>query len=420
MKVKSVTQLVNQIKQSLETEYQQEMIEGEISNFSYSAAGHYYFTLSDTNSSISAAMFKGDALRNPVIRTVKNGQKIICAGPIGVYTRRGTFQLIAKKVMLKGKGDLKEQFELLKKKLSAEGLFDIDKKKPIPAFPKKVAVITAKKAAALQDFINVYERRSVWMDLTVVEAFVQGDHAAPSIIEAIDRCLSTNSFDIIVITRGGGSLEDLWAFNDEALARKIFDCPIPIVSAIGHEVDYTICDFVADYRCETPTAAAELLTQSQVNLSYRLNTSFKFLHSLSKSLFQKFKDRLKDCSPVSYLEVLLSSFHSIEKRLSKCTSISRPLELLKIHEHQYELDNKLNNLEQSMENKLLHLSKLLENKYGPLQAMNPRAVLGRGYTFLTDKENKVVATLKEFSQLPLNEAVNIHFQDGEGVASVLK
>src|SRR5690606_12931867 len=209
-------------------------------------------------------------MRNPLIRNLKNGDKIVVVGPISVYQKRGSFQLLAKRIFPAGEGQLKLQYERLKARLSQEGLFDIEKKKPIPKFPRRIAVITAEHGAALQDFLNVMERRSLWMDILIIPALVQGDGAPRSLLNALKKAESIEGVDVIVLTRGGGSIEDLWGFNDENLVRAIDNCTIPVISAVGHQVDFTLCDYVSDHRSETPTAAAEILSQPQTELNSRL------------------------------------------------------------------------------------------------------------------------------------------------------
>ena len=254
MKALAVSEAVNLIKRSLESEFFDLTIVGEVSNFTSSAAGHFYFTLSDKDASLSCAMFKMDAMRNPIIRKIRNGEKVYLRGPISVYAKRGTFQLLGKKILKYGQGDLKAQFEFLKEKLRSQGFFDLENKKEIPRFPKKIAVVTAKQGAALQDFLNVMKRRSLSYDILICPALVQGDAAPASIIKALNVISSRSDIDLIVITRGGGSMEDLWAFNNEELVKCIYNLKAPVISAIGHQVDFTLSDFVADMRCETPTA----------------------------------------------------------------------------------------------------------------------------------------------------------------------
>lgn len=269
--VASVSDLVSSIKECLEEEFHEVMVQGEVTNLSPSSAGHWYFTLSDENASLSCALFKGDALRNPLIRNLKNGDKIILSGPLSVYLKKGSFQMLVRRLVPAGEGQLKLQFERLKAKLSEEGLFDLERKKKLPLFPKRIAVITAEHGAALQDFINVMKRRTLWLNLVIIPALVQGEGAPKSLIQALEKAEGLRDIDVIVLTRGGGSLEDLWAFNDENLIRRIHHCPIPVISAVGHQVDFTLCDYVADHRSETPTAAAETLSQPQTELQARMN-----------------------------------------------------------------------------------------------------------------------------------------------------
>jgi exodeoxyribonuclease VII large subunit len=419
LEVKNVTQIVGQIKNLLESEFANVSIEGEISNLSLSSAGHWYFTLSDKDSTLSAALFKMDALRNPLMKTIKDGSKVIVVGDISVYPKRGTFQVIVKRIVPVGVGDLKEQFEKLKRKLASEGLFDLDRKKAIPAMPKRVAIITAQRGAALQDFINIYKRRSIWMDLLVIPAVVQGADAPRSIRSALHNVIKysldaqpAQKIDLIVIARGGGSLEDLWAFNDEGLAYDIFNCPIPTISAIGHEVDFSISDFVADLRAETPSAAAELVTNSQTMIKEKMVTLKGRLKNVITIKMSKFENRLKHAHPNTILNIILKNLASLQRRLSRCDIQRRLHELTNIHQFYLELDENLARMQQTIKEKIKDWRHEIEKSHDVLKVLNPKNVLERGYGYLETEKGKVVGSTVEFDKLSSAAHLNIHFHDG--------
>lgn len=258
MAVISVRQLNLYIKSIIEADSRLAYISirGEISNFkSHFSSGHLYFALKDESSTVKCVMFKGNASR--VNFPLKDGMKVICSGQISVFERDGVYQLYAENIFPDGEGDLLAELEKTKARLEDEGLFDTSRKKPLPKFPKKVCIITSETGAAVQDIFNILTRRYPLCDILLIPAIVQGESAPKSLINALDMASDTDS-DVIIIGRGGGSAEDLWCFNDESLARKISQAQIPIISAVGHETDFTICDFVADLRAPTPSAAAEL------------------------------------------------------------------------------------------------------------------------------------------------------------------
>ena len=418
--VKNVSQIVGEIKNLLESEYSNVSIEGEITNLSLSSAGHWYFTLSDKDSALSAALFKMDALRNPIMKTIKDGAKVIVVGDISVYPKRGTFQVIVKRIVPVGVGDLKEQFEKLKRKLAAEGLFDIDRKKPIPAMPKRVAIITAQRGAALQDFINIYKRRSIWMDLLVIPAAVQGADAPRSIRSALHNVIKYSleaapeqKIDLIVIARGGGSLEDLWAFNDEGLAYDIFNSPIPIISAIGHEVDFSISDFVADLRSETPSAAAEVITHQQTMIKDRMISLKSRLMNVMTIRMGQISNRLKHAHPNAILNLLLNRLAALQKRLSRVDIQKRLHELTNINNFYLSLDDNLQRMQQLLKDKIKDYRFHMNRSHDVLVALNPKNVLERGYGYLETENGKVVGSAEEFDKIPKVASMSLHFFDGK-------
>ncbi len=402
----SVKEVVYKIKNSLESDFQNIAIEGDITNFTKSSAGHWYFTLSDDEASISAALFKNDTFRNPIISTLKNGDKITVYGQLSVYPKKGTFQVIVKAIKHVGKGGPKERFEFLKKKLGQEGLFDIDKKKPIPAMPKKVAIITARQGAALQDFLNIYNRRSFRMDILVVPTLVQGEAAPHSIITSIDLIERYNlniekhqqPVDVIVLARGGGSTEDLWPFNDEALARKIYATHIPIISAIGHQTDFTISDMVADLRCETPSSAAEILTSEQLKLDGHLQiTKNRLANAIDKKIYP-YQHQLRNLSPIVTIDALWSKFQKLNTIFQRANTLS-----------------------QNIQRRLVYLTSKINNGLVLLNSLNPNNILKRGYSYITMEHQgkKIVINSKSsFDNIAKKAQLTVSFFDGVG--SVIK
>ncbi len=415
----TVTELVTEIKYILEGTFKSVILVGEITNLSLSSAGHFYFSLSDLESSISGALFKGDALRNPQIKKIKDGDKVICYGSIGVYSKKGTFQIIVKKVEGIGKGDLLAQFEVLKKKLSSEGLFDVTQKKPIPTLASRVGIITSREGAAVYDFVNVFKRRSIWSDLLIIPTTVQGPEASRSLRKSLAKVLEYNQshpkkIDVVVFTRGGGSLEDLWGFNDEELARDIFNCPIPVISAVGHQVDFTICDFVSDLRCETPSAAAEILTEGQTKLVESLINSKRRLLSEARQVITFSLNRLEEKNPREILNRIWKIFINFQKRLERGKITHRFYQLSRFHEKQLYLDDLGSKISLITSNKLSTNITLLEKLNELLRVLNPNNVLGRGYVFLKDKSKKVIFSYDLFSKMKEGEVLEVQFKDGLG------
>ena len=420
----SIGNLINAIKLELESNFRDVMIEGEISNLSLSSSGHWYLTLSDKDASISAAVFKMDAFRNPIIQKLKDGDKIIAHGDINVYPKRGTFQIIIKKIIPKGQGDLKEQFEKLKKKLAQEGLFDISVKKKIPDFPKRIAVITALRGAALQDFLNIYERRSLWMDIVIVPTLVQGDESPKALRKSLFNVIKysmnapeNKKFDLILFTRGGGSMEDLWAFNDEGLAWDIYNCPIPVVSAVGHEVDYTICDFVSDLRLETPSAAAEVLTQKQSLIKEKIVSLKNKLRSEMRYFVQELTEKVSRRKPKLVLGLIIQKVNNFHRKLTRLDIKNRFFELSNLYDYQIQLDDLNKRLKYFSEKSLEKRAVKLHKMESLLTAYNPNNVLKRGYSY-TEFSGNVVLDTEGFDKLKTGSDLKIHFHDG--VRSVRK
>ncbi len=414
----SISNLVNDIKLNLESNFHDIVVEGEVSNLSLSSSGHWYLTLSDKDASVSAAIFKMDAYRNPIISKIKDGDKVVVHGEINVYPKRGTFQIIIKKLIQKGQGDLKEQFEKLKKKLAKEGLFDLSIKQKIPEFPKRIAVITALRGAALQDFLNIFQRRSLWMDIVIIPTLVQGPDSPKALRSSLHNIIkySLNSeeekkIDLILFTRGGGSMEDLWAFNDEALAWDIYNCPIPVVSAVGHEVDFTICDFVADLRLETPSAAAEVLTQKQTQIKDKMSGLRIKLRNEMRYFIKSLSDSIGRNKPKLVLSLIIQRISNHHKKLQRLNIAHRFVDLSRLYNFQLQIDE----LSKRMVNSLSKKYEINSNKINKIESLltayNPNNVLKRGYTY-TEIKGEVILNSKKFDQIDTGTKLNVHFYDG--------
>jgi exodeoxyribonuclease VII large subunit len=280
----SVTELTRHVRDILESRLGEVWVEGEISNYRKQSSGHHYFTLKDDRAQLACVMFaRAYSARSGLI--LKDGMQVQTFGRLTVYEARGQYQLVVELIQTKGQGLLQAKFEALKRKLQAEGLFDPEHKKPLPSFPRRVALVTSRSGAALQDMLNILQRRSPWLRILICPVRVQGEGAAGEIAEMIryiDRHRMTLAIDVIILARGGGSLEDIWEFNEEVLARTIYGCELPIISAVGHEIDFTIADFVADLRAPTPSAAAELVAPSQEALLNSLAAKQAALVRLAK------------------------------------------------------------------------------------------------------------------------------------------
>jgi len=324
---KSVSELTALIRETLELNFESISVEGEISNFKKHASGHWYFSLKDSGAQISCTMWKG--FNNLVFFTPEDGMKIIVNGKISVYPPRGSYQIDVRSMKPSGVGELQAAFERLKNKLAEEGLFDSEFKKPIPIFPSKIGVITGADSAAYRDILNIAQRRYPLAELIIAPTKVQGDGAAELIVKAIESFNKREDIDTLIIARGGGSLEDLWAFNEEIVARSIFGSKIPIVTGIGHEIDFTIADFVSDLRAPTPSAAIELSTPNKDDLLFLLE---EYQDDFEEIILQKISDGSKEVKNIltSY------AFRNMENRINNgfqkvdnlYTSFSRSIQLL--------------------------------------------------------------------------------------------
>jgi exodeoxyribonuclease VII large subunit len=283
----SVSQITELIKAALEVAFPQVWVEGEISNYTKAASGHVYFSLKDENVVLKAVLWKSEAQKVPF--EMKTGLKVVCRGRITVYAARGDYQLSVDLVEPKGKGALQLAFEQLKEKLKAEGLFEPGRKKKLPLRPKTIGIVTSRTGAAIRDILRILERRYAKLHILIYPVKVQGEGAAQEIATGLDYLGTLSDVDVIIVGRGGGSIEDLWAFNEEAVARAIFRSPKPVVSAVGHEIDFTIADFVADVRAPTPSAAAEIVIEKEEAFEERIRTMSQRLGELVKYSVQERK-----------------------------------------------------------------------------------------------------------------------------------
>ncbi len=367
-------------------------LRGEISNFKHHyQTGHFYFSVKDEQSVIRAVMFKGYASKLKF--EPENGMKIIAHGRIGAFVRDGQYQIYCDSIEPDGIGSLYIAYEQLKRKLESEGLFAPERKKPIPKIPSRVGVITSPTGAAVRDIINVLGRRFPYAEMVLYGALVQGAEAAPSLIMGVRYFKEKRNVDVIIIGRGGGSIEDLWAFNDEALAREIASCPIPVISAVGHETDFTICDFVSDRRAPTPSAAAEIAVPDTKELMRRIsNVTDRCEHLVSGMIAQ----RKKYLSAISTRPVLKNPERYVDDRRMDIINISERMNnAMKAYKRHKDAD-----------------FSLLAAK---LDALSPLSVLTRGYSFVSDKDG---AVLKSAKSLRVGQSVGIRFCDGEAECSV--
>ncbi|MDP6500776.1 MAG: exodeoxyribonuclease VII large subunit [Candidatus Marinimicrobia bacterium] len=367
----SVGDLTRQIKEILEGSFSQLWVEGEISNFIHHSSGHMYFTLKDDEAEIRCAMFKGN---NQYLRfKPENGMKVLLSGRISVYAPRGQYQLISTRLEPAGLGTLFLAFEALKKRLSAEGLFDDEFKKPLPKIPETIGLITSKTGAAVKDMINVLGRRAPYVKLILRPTLVQGDEAAADIVNAIQEMDTSCEPDLIIFGRGGGSLEDLWPFNEEKVARAIFDCQTPTISAVGHETDTTIADLVADLRAPTPSAAAELAVPSIDELVQFLQTVDEKMRALLVRKLEYYwqkMDHIQDRFTLQRPDAFINRMTDLNTHLSSA-------------------------LKQSILMKLQSRFGQLETLQAELAVLNPKSILDRGYAIATADSGKIIHSPNE-------------------------
>jgi exodeoxyribonuclease VII large subunit len=410
-RVYTVSQVTQLVKLELENAFPLLWVEGEVSNFHRHSSGHLYFTLKDVSSQLRTVMFRSEARR--LRFDLSDGLQIICRGRINVYEPRGEYQLVVELAEPKGKGALQLAFEQLKIKLQAEGLFDPEHKKKLPQFPRKVGIVTSPRGAALVDILRILERRFARLEILIYPAKVQGEGAAEEIVEGIEYLGRLSDLDVIIVGRGGGSIEDLWAFNKEKVARAIFRCPIPIISAVGHEVDFTIADFVADLRASTPSAAAEMVIEREAallerieNLEKRLIQDTRFALGEKKSqiirlayhrIFENFKVRLLNLEQrVDDLEVRAWNVVRDEHRL--------------IREYRSRVVLFQEKIRNCLAGSLQELRGKWERLSSELNGASPLNILKKGYT-LCWREDGLLA--RRIEDVATGKGMTVSFSKGE-------
>ena len=359
-------------------------VKGEVSNCKYHTSGHIYFSLKDESGSIACIMFAGN--RNGLGFRMQDGQQVIALGNVTTYERDGKYQLYAKEIILDGAGLLYEKFEALKRELGEMGMFAEEYKQPIPKFAKRIGIVTAPTGAAIRDIMNVSSRRNPYVQLILYPALVQGDGAAASIVKGI-QMLDEHGVDVMIVGRGGGSIEDLWAFNEEIVARAIFDCRTPIISAVGHETDTTIADYVADMRAPTPSAAAELAVFEYHALENYLDE--KRL-KLKRTLYQKIQlERMK-----------------LERYRVKMNYLHPRTKLQKQQQRSVDIEQRMRS---AMDVKLGMAKQRLAIKIEQMKGLSPLAKLNQGFSYVTSESQKVV---KSVEHVNVNDNLTIYVTDG--------
>ena len=388
-RAESVSEFTRRLKHVLETGVRPTWIRGEVSNLRAQASGHVYFSLKDAGAQLSAVLFRGDALRQTV--KLRDGLQVVVYGEVSVYEARGQYQLIVRVVVDDGVGRLQREFEALKARLAAEGLFAPERKKPIPTMPLTVGFITSPTGAAVQDFARIVRRRKWCGRVIVLPAKVQGDGAATDMIAMLRLAQQLKIFDLLVIGRGGGSIEDLWAFNEEPLVRAVASCGLPIISAVGHEIDFTLCDFAADLRAETPSAAAELITSHFVGCGERVRQAEEALGALVTAGLQRAgaeldhaRSRLRLLSPAAQIEQGYLRVDDLANRLGSALRHGTQLRREQLGEARGALArNHPEKRVQLESHKLLALWKRL-------QGASPVSVLNRGFVIMRDDAGRAV------------------------------
>lgn len=426
----SVSELNSEVKLVLEETFETVLVEGEISNFIVPHSGHWYFTLKDAEAQVRCAMFRGN--QRKIKFTPKDGSHVLLRARVSLYENRGDYQLIAESMEERGEGKLQRQFEALKKKLAAAGLFDDEHKKPLPAFPEQIGIITSSTGAAVRDILTVLKRRYPCASVIIYPTLVQGALAAGKIVKAIQLANQRKECDVLILARGGGSLEDLWPFNEEIVAHAIYKSQLPIISGVGHEIDFTIADFVADQRAPTPSAAAEIATPDKTELLQQLA-------HYTRQITQQMKRQLHNSKQqLSFTQKHLYQQHPKRQLTEKAQRLDfYELTLVKLQTHlqnQFKstlskLENKLHRLTpihaihtltnnvtryqqrlQSMMTTALHTKQTqLANTAATLDALSPLATLKRGYAIATNQDEHI---LHDAKQVRIGEEIEVRLLRG--------
>jgi len=413
--VLTVGDLTVRIRQYLEAGFHTLAVRGEISNLRRQASGHIYFTLKDDRSQIPAVLFRGNALR--VELELRDGLEVICLGNLTVYEPRGAYQLRVIDVHEEGLGQLQKAFEKLKAKLAAEGLFDEGRKRKLPQFPQTIGIVTSATGAALRDFIRILERRGFMGRILVFPALVQGSTAAASLIDALDQAARHESLDLAVIARGGGSLEDLWPFNEEAVVRKVAAFPHPIVSAVGHEIDFALTDFAADVRAETPSAAAELISSLWLETVRRMLLARETLVERADFILKR---KGQDLDYIQFQLQSLTPELKVQRWRHQLSGLSERLryglsETLRIQWE--EVGKQARRLERHYPGHRMDLYRQrLKSLEGRLKNASVESTLKRGFALVRDEQGRPVMARKGLQE---GDRIHVGFRDGAILSEVL-
>ena len=414
--VYSVTQVNSYIKNMFSQDFllRRLSVKGEVSNCKYHTSGHIYFTLKDRGGTLAAVMFAGQ--RRGLQFRLEEGQQVVVKGTVDVYERDGKYQLYAQEIELAGRGDLYVKFEKLLRELEEMGMFDAQYKRPIPKYAKRVGIVTAPTGAAVRDIINISKRRNPYVQLVLYPALVQGEGAKDSIVHGI-QTLDAMGLDVLIVGRGGGSIEDLWAFNEEAVARAIFACETPVISAVGHETDVTIADYVADLRAPTPSAAAELAVFDHGQFLADLEARKRKLDREMGFFLDSVKGRLKRDELKIRIHHPQRIINEKRQRLADIEDVmNRRLEKM-LDDSRRSVTGKADTLERIMERRLEQDKKRLALASGKLWGLSPLKKLGQGYGFVTDESGARLASVK---QAPVGSKIHVQVADGKLTASVEK
>lgn len=387
----SVSQITSLIKEILETSFRTITIEGEISNWRPSSSGHIYFTLKDNVSQIKAVIFRSAAYK--LSFSPKDGDKVRCSGNVTVYAAQGNYQIVVSKMEPAGTGNILQMLEERKQKLAAEGLFDSEKKRPLPLFPKTIGVVTSPTGAAIRDILNIAKRRNPKINIIVLPAIVQGDGAAQTIIRMIEIANFYKLCDILIVGRGGGSLEDLLPFSEENVVRAVSSSNIPVISAVGHEIDWALCDYAADFRAPTPSAAAEMAIPVLEDIKIELQDYKEDLYNNINRIVKNTRLLIKSFNPDS-LEI---KFRNIQQPL-----LNR-------------FENAKINLFENIKNKIKDYRNIISNSKTILENASPQTILDRGYSMVTDNKGNII---RNETQVSAGDEIKITLAKGKLSASV--
>lgn len=428
--VLSVSQLNADVNQLLMQGFPALWVEGEISNLSRPSSGHLYFVLKDSQAQLRCALFRPKALGLRI--KPDNGNKVLAYGRLGLYEPRGEYQFIIERMEAAGEGELQRRFEALKQHLAATGLFASEQKQALPRYPRCIGIITSPTGAAVQDILNVLKRRCPQIPVLIYPVAVQGATAAPQIVRALQQANREPQCEVLILARGGGSLEDLWTFNEESVAQAIYASTLPIISGIGHEIDFTIADLVADLRAPTPSAAAELVSPDSASLLARIkHLELQLQRSMQHRLttrhqqLAELQNRLHRQHPLNYLQQKTQRLDELELRLRRALALKQErvnlrLQILQqrlqwqnpssaIQVLQTQLQQQRQQLQRCIEQRLQSKSQLFSLQAARLQAYSPLATLERGYALVMDEKQQLI---KRIQQVKTNDLIQIQLQDG--------